>query len=109
VIALVSSPQAGAPPVSSSAPITTFQAQEGAPIPEQHSGVRLLVTAYIVIWVIAMVFVQLTWLRQRSLARKVESLERTLDKKLEGGGDDDDDDDRSAKTIVKSFPKREQD
>ena len=70
-------------PADSSSPdgrATTFEAQQGAPIPEQHSGARLMVTAYIVIWVIAMMFVQLTWLRQRELARKVESLERALDK-----------------------------
>lgn len=69
-----------APPASSSSPITTFEAQAGSPIPEQHSGVKLLVTAYIAIWVIAMVFVWLTWRRQRTLASKVEELERALDK-----------------------------
>jgi hypothetical protein len=69
-----------APPASSSAPITTFEAQQGAPIPEQHSGVRLLVEAYAFIWIVAMVFVQLTWLRQRGLSRRLDSLERALDK-----------------------------
>lgn len=64
---------------ASAAPITTFEAQEGAPIPEAHSGVKLLVSAYIAFWVIAMVFVQLTWLRQRGLAKRVEELERALD------------------------------
>lgn len=64
---------------ASAAPITSFEAQQGAPIPEQHSGVKLLVSAYIVFWLIAMVFVQLTWLRQRRLAKRVDDLERALD------------------------------
>lgn len=92
---------------ASSAPITTFEAQQGAPIPEAHSGARLLVTAYVVIWVIAMVFVQLTWLRQRRLAKRVDDLERALDKRASIG--DDDEDDRMAQTVVKDIPKREMD
>ena len=85
---------------SAETPITTFQAQQGAPIEEQHSGVKLLVTAYVVIWVIAMIFVMLTWLRQRKLAARVESLERALDEAEDG---------RMAKTVVKNVPKREMD
>ena len=71
--------QPAASPSASSAPITSFEAQEGAPIPEAHSGVRLLVTAYSVIWFIAMLFVGLTWRRQRALQRRVDDLERALD------------------------------
>ena len=84
---------------------TSFEAQAGSPIPEQHSGVKLLVTAYIAFWLIAMVFVLVTWLRQRGLAQKVDELERALDKKM----DDDDDDDRQMKTVVKDRPKNERD
>lgn len=58
---------------------TSFDAVQGAPIPEAHSGEKLLVTAYAFIWVIVMVFVQLTWLRQRGLSRRLEALERALD------------------------------
>jgi hypothetical protein len=57
-----------------------FEAQSGAPIPEVQSGERLLVEAYVCFWVIAMVFVQLMWFRQRGITRRLESLERAIDK-----------------------------
>ena len=82
----------------------TFEAQQGAPIPEAHSGERLLVMAYGFIWVIAMIFVQLMWLRQRGLSRRLETLEKALDK-----ADAFDDDERMMKTVVKHVPKREMD
>jgi hypothetical protein len=59
----------------------SFEAQQGAPIHEVQSGERLLVEAYVAIWIIAMVFVQLTWLRQRAIARRLDELERALDAK----------------------------
>lgn len=90
-------------PAASSTPITTFEAQQGAPIPEQHSGVRLLVEAYVFIWIIAMIFVQITWLRQRGLARRIDSLERALDK-AEASSDG-----RLDETVVKDRPKYERD
>ncbi len=95
--------QQPAPSASAAAPITSFEAQEGAPIPEQHSGTKLLVSAYIVFWVIAMVFVQLTWLRQRTLAKRVADLERALDQ-YEPGSDDPEG--RLDKTVVKDHPSR---
>jgi hypothetical protein len=82
-----------------------FEAQQGAPIPESHSGERLLVMAYGFIWVIAMIFVQLMWLRQRGIARRLETLERALEKADAFG----DDDERMMKTIIKDHPKREMD
>jgi hypothetical protein len=57
-----------------------FEAQTGAPIPEVQSGERLLVEAYVFIWIIAMVFVQLMWLRQRGIGRRLDALERAIDK-----------------------------
>jgi hypothetical protein len=83
----------------------TFEAQQGAPIPEAHSGERLLVMAYGFIWIIAMVFVQLMWLRQRGLTRRLETLEKALDK----ADPFNDDDERMMKTVVKDVPKREMD
>jgi len=58
----------------------SFEAQAGAPIPEMQSGERLLVEAYVFIWLIAMVFVQLMWLRQRGIARRLDALEQAIDK-----------------------------
>lgn len=100
-----------AEPSASAAPgtnITSFEAQEGSPIPEQHSGVKLLITAYIAFWLIAMTFVLLTWLRQRGLAKKVDDLESALDR-VAAKKDEDAEEDRMAKTVVKDRPKREDD
>jgi hypothetical protein len=83
----------------------TFEAQQGAPIPEAHSGERLLVMAYGFIWVIAMVFVFLMWQRQRGIARRLDTLERALEKAEPFA----DDDERMMKTVVKDLPKREMD
>ena len=83
---------------------TSFEAQQGSPIPEQHSGVKLLVTAYIAFWLIAMVFVLVTWMRQRGLAKKVDDLERALDKKEAESADE-----RMMQTVVKDRPKSERD
>jgi CcmD family protein len=58
----------------------TFEAQQGSPIPEAHSGERLLVTAYMVIWVLAMGFVLVMWMRQRTISRRIDALERAIDK-----------------------------
>jgi hypothetical protein len=71
-----------APATSSSGGVTgaqSFEAQEGAPIPQVQSGERLLVEAYVLIWIIAMVFVQLMWLRQRAIGRRLDALESALD------------------------------
>jgi hypothetical protein len=87
----------------------TFEAQQGAPIPEAHSGERLLVMAYGFIWVIAMVFVQLMWLRQRGLSRRLETIETALDKAEKNADAFGDEDERMMKTVVKHVPKREMD
>jgi hypothetical protein len=99
--------QAQAKPASSNPDdrAQAFEAQQGAPIPEAHSGERLLVMAYGFIWVIAMVFVQLMWLRQRGLSRRLETLEKALEKAEPFA----DDDERMMKTVVKHVPKREMD
>lgn len=87
----------------------TFEAQQGAPIPEAHSGEKLLVTAYALIWVIAMVFVQLMWLRQRGLSQRLETLEKALDKADKEADPYAEEDERMMKTVVKDVPKREMD
>jgi len=46
--------------------------------PELQSGEKLLVEAYAVIWVIAFVFLLMTWRRQRALDRRVQELEAVL-------------------------------
>lgn len=58
----------------------TFEAQQGSPIPEAHSGERLLVMAYIFIWLVAMAFVLVMWMRQRGISRRIDALERAIDK-----------------------------
>jgi len=85
----------------------TFEAQQGAPIPEAHSGEKLLVTAYALIWVIAMIFVMMMWLRQRKLSERLATLEKALDKAEKA--DPFEDDERMMKTVVKDVPKREMD
>ncbi len=57
---------------------TAFQA--GTAIPEAHSGTQLLVEAYVFIWIIIMVYVMILWLRQRGIARRLDTLERAIDK-----------------------------
>jgi hypothetical protein len=72
----------GPAPVDSTSPdarATAFEA--GAPIPEAHSGTKLLVTAYVLIWIIVMVFVQIMWLRQRGIAKRLATLESAIDRK----------------------------
>jgi len=72
-----------AQPAASSSPderAQSFTAQQGAPIPEMQSGERLLVEAYVMFWIIAMVFVQLMWFRQRALSRRLDTLEHAMDK-----------------------------
>jgi hypothetical protein len=86
-----------------------FEAQQGAPIPEAHSGEKLLVTAYACIWVIAMIFVMMMWLRQRKLSERLATLEKAIDKADKASNAFDDDDERMMKTVVKNVPKREMD
>jgi amino acid permease len=65
---------------ASSAPITTFEAQQGNPIAEHRSGEQLLVEAYIFIWIIAIVFVGSMWMRQRAIGKRLNDLEAALDR-----------------------------
>ena len=65
--------------------VTSFEAQQGAPIPETHSGVQLLVEAYVIIWIIAMVFVGLIWRRANATARRLDALEAAIDKAAKKG------------------------
>lgn len=62
---------------------TDFKPVAGAP--ELQSGEVLLVEAYAVIWVIAFVFLLLTWRRQRALDRRVKDLEAVLARAAAGG------------------------
>ena len=57
-----------------------FEAQQGAPIPEMQSGEKLLVEAYVVIWVIAMIFVGLMWRRANATSQRLDALEKAIDK-----------------------------
>ena len=75
--------QQAAPASSSNNPddrAQTFEAQQGSPIPEAHSGARLLVTAYAFIWFVVMCFVLIMWMRQRGISRRIDALERAIDK-----------------------------
>jgi len=56
---------------------TEFVAVDGA---EHYSGSKLVVTAYIAIWVILMAWIFLLWRKQSSLSDRLEGLERTLDR-----------------------------
>jgi hypothetical protein len=82
------------------------EAQEDTPIPEAHSGVRLLVAAYAAIWLIMAAFVALMWVKQRRTAHKLDALDRSIAKAAENP---DDAEERMMKTVVKDHPRREQD
>jgi CcmD family protein len=47
---------------------------------EVYSGAKLLVGAYAAIWVVLMVWILLLWLKQASLAERLDGLERTIDR-----------------------------
>jgi hypothetical protein len=54
-----------------------FTAVEGG---EVYSGSKLLVGAYVTIWVVLMAWILLLWLKQKSLAERLDGLERTIDR-----------------------------
>jgi hypothetical protein len=56
---------------------TTFQAVKGEP--EHYSGETLLVSAYVVLWVIILVWVALVWRKQAALTLRLDDLERVID------------------------------
>ena len=56
---------------------TDFVAVDGA---EHYSGSKLMVSAYIAIWVILMGWLFMMWRKQSSLSDRLEGLERTLDR-----------------------------
>jgi hypothetical protein len=68
-----SSPAAGTPEDRSAA----FHPVEGG---EVRSGEQLLVAAYAVLWVVLMAYLGLVWRAQARLSRRVDELERTLDR-----------------------------
>lgn len=68
-------PQA-APPGKGS---TEFTAVDPAAA-ERYDGNTLMVTAYIVIWVVLMGWILLLWRKQAAIADRLEGLERTLDR-----------------------------
>lgn len=56
---------------------TEFVAVDGA---EHYSGSKLMVSAYIAIWVILMGWLFMMWRKQGALAQRLDGLERTLDR-----------------------------
>jgi CcmD family protein len=56
---------------------TDFVAVDGA---EHYSGSKLMVSAYIVIWVILLAWIFSMWKKQGSLAERLDGLERALDR-----------------------------
>jgi hypothetical protein len=57
---------------------TTFQPVEGGT--ETRSGSTLLVEAYVVLWIILMVWLVTMWRKQGSLNARLDDLERTIDR-----------------------------
>lgn len=45
---------------------------------EQYSGAKLLVAAYVLVWLVLMGWIFLLWQKQRKLAQKLDDLESTL-------------------------------
>jgi CcmD family protein len=76
---LVNGLQQGAPPATGRADdrATEFVAVDGA---EHYSGSKLMVSAYIAIWVILMGWLFMMWRKQSSLTERLDGLERTLDR-----------------------------
>ena len=75
------------PPTTTSEPAereTGFRAVTGAES-ETTSAAVLLTAAYCILWLLLMVFIALTWKRQRALANQLDSLERSLESKLREG------------------------
>jgi hypothetical protein len=56
---------------------TEFVAVDGA---EHYSGSKLMVSAYIAIWLILMAWIFLMWRKQSTLVARLGELERTLDR-----------------------------
>jgi CcmD family protein len=56
---------------------TEFVAVDGT---EQYSGSKLMVSAYIAIWVILMAWIFTMWRKQSTLAERLDGLERALDR-----------------------------
>jgi hypothetical protein len=58
---------------------TSFEAEQ-ARAPGTRSGEQLLVEAYVFIWLIAFIFVGMMWRRSSTLAKRVDDLERAIDR-----------------------------
>jgi|HubBroStandDraft_3_1064219.scaffolds.fasta_scaffold748264_2 hypothetical protein len=65
-------PKEGAPSDRS----TTFQAVQGEP--EHYNGATLLVTAYVALWAILLLWVGLAWRRQSALHVRLAELEKVI-------------------------------
>lgn len=56
---------------------TEFQAVQGG---ETFSGEKLVVEAYLAIWLILMVWIGLLWRKQQSLTMRLDGLEAAIDR-----------------------------
>jgi hypothetical protein len=57
---------------------TSFEAVQGQS--EHYSGEALLVSAYAILWAILLFWVAFVWRKQSALDRRLDSLEREIDK-----------------------------
>jgi hypothetical protein len=56
---------------------TQFQAVQGG---ETYSGDKLVVVAYLAIWLILMAWIGMLWRKQQSLAMRLDGLEAAIDR-----------------------------
>jgi hypothetical protein len=88
----------GASPQGSATPserATSFQAVQGEA--EHYNGAALLVSAYAALWVILLLWVGLTWRKQRTIDSRLGELERVI-----AGADE------AAKSAAKKAPEGEE-
>jgi CcmD family protein len=71
-------PPSGAVPDERATEFTALTGVDGTT--EVYSGSKLLVGAYVAIWVVLMVWILLLWRKQASLAERLDGLERTIDR-----------------------------
>ncbi len=57
---------------------TTFQPVTGGA--EQRDGMKLMVTAYAIVWLVLLGWVIMVWLRQRVLDDRIRELSGTIDR-----------------------------
>lgn len=65
-------------PPAEDRPATAFEA--GGSDPERRDGAKLLVTAYVIIWLLISFYVGMLWRSQRAFSARIEGLERAIDR-----------------------------